>query len=126
MSANGPNQENQVANNHRSKYWCGTWNNPTEELDVFLQVLGDGGATYACVGDETAQSGTRHYQIYVELSQRVRLARLRTLFARGIHWEARRGNAQQAAEYCQKDGIFVESGNISISNQGRVRLSRSG
>lgn len=106
----------------RSKYWCGTLNNPEGDTNATLELFRAGGATYAVVGDEVGESGTRHHQVYLELPKRVRLARLRTLFGERFHWEARRGNAIQASEYCKKENSYVELGSISQPNQGRVHI----
>jgi len=36
-----------------------------------------------------------------------------------MHFESRRGNSDQAAEYCQKDGNYTEFGHRSKSRQGK-------
>lgn len=70
---------------------------------------------YLVVGKEIGENGTHHLQGYVEWHSAKKWSTLKNLNNR-IHWEARRGTAQQAADYCKKDGQFVEMG--EISNQG--------
>lgn len=92
---------------------CFTLNNWTpgeyqtiEKLDV----------KYMVVGKEIGENGTPHLQGYVEFKTAKRFTTLKKLNAR-IHWEARKGTAEQAAEYCKKDGDFIEIG--EISKQGK-------
>lgn len=65
---------------------------------------------YVCYGVETAPStGTKHLQGYIELSRPSRLAALKQ-FGNSFHWEPRNGTQDQAIEYCQKEGSFIELG----------------
>jgi len=71
--------------------------------------------SYIVIGVEKAPStGTVHLQGYCELGKQERFTALSKIFG---HIEKRRGTAQQAADYCKKDGIFKEAG--EISNQGK-------
>lgn len=110
----------------RAKYYVFTINNPTEEEESAIAAYADQTLrdqkqiSYIVVGIEVGESGTRHLQGYVELSQRLRLTQLKRLpgFARG-HFEVRRGSAEQAAEYCLKDNnVLVEAGSRSSGGQG--------
>lgn len=112
-----------MTTNGRSKYWCFTINNYSE-LD--LSSLGEAWTaqlfTYVVFGKEIGgETGTRHLQGYVELPNRLRFNQVKALLPDGTHIEARRGTAQEASDYCKKDGDFVEHGLLSRTNQGRRR-----
>lgn len=90
-----------------------TLNNYTDD-DVDRILKWD--CKYVIVGKETAPTtGTKHLQGYVEWGRSVRLSTLKNLCKR-THWEARKGTASQAIDYCKKDNDFVENG--SPSEQG--------
>lgn len=111
-------QENQ-SKNTRSNYWVFTLNNYTE-LDV-LSLSGfvnQQQASYCIFGKEVGQSGTRHLQGYIEFPSRLRFNQVKTLLPRA-YIAARKGNSQQASDYCKKDGDFLEFGTRSRSEQGR-------
>jgi len=93
---------------------CFTFNNPDEEITEFLHRAWESlPTTYLVIGDEVGESGTPHFQGYIELKNGVSFNRLKTAVGETIHFEARHGTAQQAADYCKKDGNFVEKGEIS-------------
>lgn len=58
---------------------------------------------------------TPHLQGYVEWGRSVRWSTIQKLNPK-IHWENRKGNAQQASNYCKKEGNYFEDG--VLSNQG--------
>lgn len=93
--------------------WCYTLNNYTEE-DIKARETWE--TKYHVYGKEIGDSGTEHLQGYVEFAGQKRLTYLKKLDSRA-HWEVRRGTADQAAEYCKKDGNFYESG--TIGGQGK-------
>lgn len=110
-----------MSNDSRSKYWCFTANNYTDmDIQLLAQLFDNGTATYLVYGKEVGESGTRHLQGYIELAKRYRFTQVKTLLP-GYHLETRRGTAQEASEYCQKDNDFVQFGTISKSQQGRRR-----
>lgn len=106
----------------RSKYWCFTLNNPTdEEAEALRLLVARGSATYLVYGEEVGASGTRHFQGYVEVPTRQRLSQLKQL--RGLdrsHLELRRGTALEASTYCKKDGTVFEAGSFdALQKPGR-------
>lgn len=84
-----------------SRHWCFTVNNPVREEDAFLQDWKDAGATYIIFQRERGDSGTEHYQGYLEFGRTIRLSGLRRV-CDSAHFEIRRGTNKQAAEYCRK------------------------
>lgn len=105
--------------NTKSKYWVFTRNNYTE-LDISLlgSLYETGYFSYLVYGREVGESGTRHLQGYIELSQRRRFTQVKAQLP-GFYIASRRGTAQQAHDYCIKDGEFVQFGTISRPEQGR-------
>jgi len=72
------------------------------------------------IGDEKGDSGTPHFQGYLELKKKVRFAQIKTMFLPLVpHLEGRRGTSQQAADYCKKDGLFLEFGELKVTKQGK-------
>lgn len=88
---------------------CFTLNNYTDEEYKTL-LMQD--CKYIIIGKEVGENGTPHLQGYIEFNKPKRLTTLKKINAR-IHWEARKGTAEQAATYCKKDGDFIEQGTIS-------------
>lgn len=100
----------------RTRNVCFTLNNPPAK-DEFIRALGKLPCTYWVFGQEVAPTtGTPHLQGYAEFSHALSSKRIKKDLGATIHLEPRRGSAQQAAEYCKKDGIFEQWG--EISNQG--------
>lgn len=98
----------------RTRNQCFTLNNYTED-DIKSFDLGDwkDSAKYLIYGYEVGEeTETPHLQGYVEWTTPWSLDRLKKLNPR-ISWHTRRGTAQQAADYCKKEGNFVEVGTIS-------------
>lgn len=92
---------------------CFTLNNYTDEEYKALIVLE---CKYIVIGKEVGENGTPHLQGYVEFKGSKRFGTLKRINEK-IHWEKRMGTAQQAADYCKKDGDFEERG--EISEQGK-------
>lgn len=86
--------------NHQSKAWCFTLNNPTEEETKSIHALESKqariaqGIQFAIYGEETGESGTRHYQGYIEFTKRIRISGCRKFLSRA-HFESRKGTPLQ-------------------------------
>lgn len=67
--------------------------------------------------EKAPDTGRLHIQGYMELKKRMRLTGLKKKFGDKVHFERRKGSAQQAADYCKKDESRVtgpfEVGTIS-------------
>lgn len=92
--------------------WTWTLNNPTEAEALHLKGLKEG-QSYICYGLEIApETGTPHLQGYVEYKNRVTMTRLKKDISPRIHVELSQGTGQQNREYCSKDGVFEEYGEM--------------
>lgn len=103
----------------RSRYWCFTLNNPNEDETETIKNTYDSHANYLILGFEIGESGTRHIQGYIELSRRTRFDKVKSLLGARVHLERRLGSACQAAQYCKKDGNFLEYGEIEGTSAGK-------
>lgn len=68
---------------------------------------------YLCYGIEICPTtGKTHYQGYLELKSSIRLTGVKKLFGPNskTHFEYRKGTADEARNYCMKDGSFYEFG----------------
>lgn len=93
----------------RSRGWCFTINNPTEEDDECIQRL-VAEAQYVIVGKEKgAVEETPHYQSYCFFKNTTRFAKIKKLLPRA-HIEKQKGNNFEAIEYCKKEKDFQEWG----------------
>lgn len=108
--------------NTRSKYWCWTINNYSDEdIQEIATFASTVDVSYLVYGKETGETRTPHLQGYVELTTRKRGQWVkRRLGPEGTnpHLEARKGTGEQASTYCKKDGEFVEFGELSLTTQG--------
>lgn len=92
---------------------CFTVNNPTMQLEPFGLSLQEAQIVdYFLIGLEVGASGTPHFQGYVEFTEPTNWSKAHELLLNG-HMETRRGTAQQASDYCKKDGTFIEWGQRS-------------
>lgn len=94
--------------------WCFTLNNYTEEEWNQLQTTLRWRATYAVMGKEIAPTTqTPHIQGFLIFRTRERLAGAKeALGIPRMHLEKTVATSSQAAEYCKKDGDFLELGSL--------------
>lgn len=110
--------------NMNAKRWCFTINNPTD-ADKFWCVDGDEGhpndvmvnIQYLILQEERGEHGTIHWQGFLILTDRQRMAWLRRRLSARAHWEVARGTNEQARDYCRKadtytGGLRLEVGNL--------------
>lgn len=106
-----------------SRNWVFTLNNPLDELD-FTRLSAEVGVRYAVWQRERApQTGTEHFQGYVELSRPCRYTALHPAGLTGAHFEVRQGTRDQARDYCRKADTRIagpyEFGRWSSVGQGK-------
>jgi len=95
----------------QSRYWLGVLNNPE-----IAPVYDEDTMQYMVYQGEMGESGTPHYQIYIQLKRNQRMSYLRKLLP-GAHWEIQQGTNEQAREYSMKDDEHKE-GHQSIRLEG--------
>jgi len=87
-----------------SKNWSFTINNPTIIERLHLANLGiDDRVQYLIYQLEKGDNGTEHFQGYIQLVDKKRLAYLKTLVSERGHFEKSKGNAAQNRKYCSKE-----------------------
>lgn len=89
------------------KYWVFTWNNPNLEPEELYESLGCLGCTFLTFQREKGETGTVHFQGYVELARPKGLRQLKEANSQ-FHWEKRRGNQAQAIAYSNKEDTRLE------------------
>lgn len=111
-----------------SRHVCFTINNPTlTPEDVAERLEKNERVRYAIFQSETGESGTPHYQGYVEYDKPQRYSFLHRLLE-PCHCERRKGTRTQARDYCRKEDSRVsgpwEVGTFNGGGQGsRTDLS---
>lgn len=91
----------------RSRGWCFTLNNYTEEEKVALLQID---CNYIVCGYEVGEQQTPHIQGYVLFNNPRDFNSTKRLLGERCHIEKQKGNCVQAMEYCKKDGNFEERG----------------
>lgn len=87
----------------RSRRWCFTLNNPTEQEESMLQgMVSSGQANYLVFGRERGAEGTAHLQGYVEVPKKRTLSSMKSLLPRA-HLEISRGSKESNRDYCTKE-----------------------
>lgn len=92
----------------RSKHWCFTMNNYTEEDVQRLSSLKKISGLYLIYGFEVGESGTPHLQGFVSFPSRKRLNQCIKALGQ-CHFSIAR-SISKSINYCKKDGNFVEIG----------------
>jgi len=90
--------------NSKVRNWVFTINNPTEEPTELPP-----GVRYLVFGREVGEQGTPHLQGFLVFQIAQRFSAVKAIFPTA-HIEAAKGSFEQAADYCKKDGDFVELG----------------
>lgn len=99
-----------------SRRYCFTLNNWTPQEETALADLDH--VKYLVYGRETGESGTPHLQGFVIFDNSISLQVAKQRIGNRAHLEVARGKSSQAADYCKKDGDFVEYGELP-SQQGK-------
>lgn len=102
------NTDNPIAKKSRSRKWCITLNNYTEEeYKNFLDTINTKKYLYI-IGKEVGEQGTPHLQIYLESRNPVSFTTIKNYNNR-FHIEKAKGNIKQNYEYCSKEGNFISN-----------------
>ena len=113
-----------AAGTERHRNYCWTLNNPGCDLCVewLAKFAEDTNARYVIAGSEVGESGTPHFQGYIEFKNGRSIKALKKIDKR-IHWEVRRGTQAQAITYCKKDGRWFELGEMGKQGDRTDRKS---
>ena len=103
-----------MSNSERSKNWCFTINNWTEENYAQAWALE---TKYIIIGKEKGESGTPHLQGFVVFPFQKTFSAVKKLLPHGAHIEAARGTTEEASKYCEKDGDFQAKGELPKSQK---------
>jgi hypothetical protein len=90
----------------RSRQFCFTWNNWTEDT---VGVLTELKCKYLLYGKEVASTGTRHLQGVVVYKEALTASAARKRM-KGAHVVVCKGTLEQNETYCKKDGDWIERG----------------
>jgi len=93
----------------RTRGWCFTLNNYTEEEKDILESFGHTNTERFIVGREVGTNGTPHLQGYMYFKNAQSFDRMRKVCERA-HWEKAKGTAEQNYKYCSKDGDLSAAG----------------
>lgn len=93
----------------RSRAWVFTQNNPSVSCQEFIDCLGE--LIYCVIGNEVGESGTPHFQGYVYYHNAKSFATVKKIMPHA-HLEVAKGKPEEAAQYCKKDGNFLEKGEL--------------
>lgn len=100
--------------------WCYTLNNPSNVERDHIEALGlTNDIVYHVFGREVGDSGTPHLQGFIIFGRRKTLAGVKSILSARLHLETTRATNQAAADYCKKDGDFVESGTLPSDERGK-------
>ena len=88
----------------QSKHWCFTCNNPSSSLKLLFDAET---VAYAVWQYEKGESGTPHFQGYLQAHKVIRLTGVRKILEKAgyanAHVEVKKGSVEQAVSYCKKD-----------------------
>lgn len=83
-------------------------------MDTYENILD---VTYIIIGDEVGASGTHHHQGYVYFNNKISFKQAQKLLPEGCHIEPARGTPKQASDYCKKEKILYEHGELPIKGK---------
>lgn len=107
----------------RSKRWCITLNNYTEDEErIVRQLDSHEQVQYLICGREVGASGTPHLQIYLETKNRSGLRSIKRMLSNRCHIEKANGTLKQNQDYCKKEGDFFEIGEPLPTQGSRTDL----
>lgn len=103
-----------VNSTKRSRSWCFTLNNFTDEDYTRIKALD---VRYIIVGKEVGEGGTSHLQGYLSLQNAKTFSAVKRMFAPASpHIELAKGDSLANKNYCSKDGDVFEAGDRPLTS----------
>jgi len=107
----------------RSRKWCFTINNYTDETLYTLKSLAEHDTTvFLIYGKETGECGTPHLQGFIYYKNPVRAATVRKSIPG--HITLANGSVEQNVDYCSKDGDITHYGTKPASDERKGELQK--
>lgn len=97
----------------RAKAWCFTNNNPDGDKELYINIE----CKYIIVGDEHKTVGTHHHQGYIYFNKSISFNTVKKILPNGCHIEKANGSPKQASNYCKKECILYEAGELPIQGK---------
>lgn len=110
----------------RSRGWCYTWNNYTEDDWKNIVEWSDTETQQYVVGKEVGASGTPHLQGYVYFKNAKTFKQMKDKWGQ-VHWEKAKGKPDDNFKYCSKDNDYKSKGfevKLSLQEQLKARLMK--
>lgn len=103
----------------QSQFWCLTLNNfSQDEFDKLISLDGNEMVRYYVFGREVGSSGTPHIQGYIEFKCKRTINQVKQVTSMRAHLEVRKSkDGLAAANYCKKDGMYDEFGEIGTGKR---------
>lgn len=111
-----------MCNSGRSRAWCFTLNNYTEEEQEQVAVM-SADTTYMIIGRETGEQGTPHLQGYAYFANAKTLTRMKKYLSRA-HFEIAKGSVEKNITYCSKEGDWTEVGERPMDQATKGKRGR--
>lgn len=98
--------------------YCLTINRPTSENQTFQRIMSEpNGPAYAIIGYEGYRPGkTPHYQVVLAFLKPTPWVKVKEIFPRA-HIEQLLYDFDLAVEYCKKENVYTELGNIELARK---------
>jgi hypothetical protein len=108
----------------RSRKWCFTWNNYTQEDTDTLHtyLLGDKKIKNYIVEKEVGESGTPHLQGYLEYNNAITGSSIRKQVSTKAHFEVCGGSRADNYQYCSKDKYILFTNMKHIDNMKTIEI----
>lgn len=113
-----------MPNDQRSRNWCFTYNNYTEDVFTTIKGHAQDACKYAIIGKEKGELGTPHLQGYLCYRNAKTFDQVKKKLGPGAHLERAKGTANDSRNYCSKDGDFWETGELPEKSGGDSLLEK--
>lgn len=118
-------EEGNTKTSSRSRGWCYTWNNYTQQDYSDIHEWQTQQTQCYVMGEEVGESGTPHLQGYMYFKNQRTFNQMKKHWPK-CHWEKARGKPIDNYNYCSKDGKYVEGGWVKDPKElANARIERA-